>query len=36
VVFNGKRYPTSEHLFQSFKVRSFMCVHDCTVIKGRI
>jgi hypothetical protein len=36
VVFNGKRYPTSEHLFQSFKVRPFMCVHDCTVIKGRI
>ena len=25
VVFNGKRYPTSEHLFQSFKVRS-LCV----------
>lgn len=23
VIYNGRKYPTSEHLFQSFKVRSF-------------
>lgn len=26
VVYKGKRYPTSEHLFQSFKVRRFLAV----------
>jgi hypothetical protein len=30
-VFNGKRYPTSEHLFQSFKVCFVLCIHDYTV-----
>ena len=28
VVFNGKKYPTSEHLFQSFKVCSALHYHD--------
>ena len=31
VVFNGKRYPTSEHLFQSFKVCFVLGIHDYTV-----
>jgi diaminohydroxyphosphoribosylaminopyrimidine deaminase/5-amino-6-(5-phosphoribosylamino)uracil reductase len=32
VVFNGKRYPTSEHLFQSFKVCLF-CTSRLLVTK---
>lgn len=27
VVYNGKRYPTSEHLFQSFKVKHLLLLH---------
>jgi hypothetical protein len=32
VVFNGKRYPTSEHLFQSFKVCLVPCIHSLLII----